>query len=724
MSYATGDSLKVRIRIAFGASIAADPATWVWTDVTSWWHVDDDVQISWGRSSGAEQAERSTLALTLKNTDGRFTAMDPRSPYWPNVRKWTPISLDIDLGDGVGWRNRFSGFVRQWPLTWPGASSRMALAKIEAWGVLGRLARGKPPARSPMRRTIAATNPVAYWPAEDGATAQQASAGLPGGNPLLITGTVDIQSSGDYNANGFRYGTSTLVDVSLGASLSATLSADAAAATQSAWTVHVFGWFDVDVASGDIVLMEWTTPGGTYERWQLVAQKAALHTQVIGYNAAGAATVLVDRNGVLGGFRTWAVSAVQSGSLVNITYRLDDLAAVGASVTATLTGVTSVTVNPTGATATQPMPFGHLAVWDQADFSYGNVVVVDSYGGGVYPAYLSYRGEAATNRLARLAAEDKVPLAAIPAVDADAVTRMGSQKPGTPLELYQQVESADVGLLYESGFGLGYLPRAARYNAPVALTINGDAGQLSTPFEPVDDDQQLRNVWTIERDEGASAVAADDQSVDLQGEIEASVTLNLADDTGLTDQAWWRLHLTTVQEPRYPALSINLATHPELAAAWCGCRPGSRVQVINPPAQNVPGTVDQLVVGATETYRGRRSWKATLNVVPAAPWQVATADGEQRAAADGTTLTAGISATDTAIPITSTAANGRWTTDASDFPMDILVGGELVRLASITGTGLSQTATVVPGGRALNGVTRSWAAGTPVDVWQPAISPL
>lgn len=695
MSYATGDSLKVRIRIAFGASIAANPGTWVWTDVTSWWHTPDDVQIGWGRSSGAEQPETSTLSLSLKNSDGRFTAYDPRSPYWPNVRKWTPISFDIDLGDGAGWRNRFSGFIRKWPLTWPGASSLMALAKIEAVGVLGRLSRGKPPARSPMRRSIAASGPVAYWPAEDGDAATLAGSALPGHAPLQITGTAAFASMEAWTeGQGYtvNYGSAALVDLAAGAIMSADLPPEATTATGTGagWTVALAA--DVppaaNISGGDLALVEVRT-GGTYGGWRLVITAAGF-TQIQAWTGLTWTLVAEDNSVFVSmtphNFAVWqsAPGVITAGYYWSSTGGWE----LVNTISGTVGGVTQVLVNPTGVTSTVPVPAGHLAVWA------GHALpAVDRADGPLIRALYGYEwsglqgsgqhtGEAATARLARLVAEDGLTLT-MPAVDPADEQMMGLQKPGVPVALYQECETADQGLIYEVGFGLGYLPRSVRYNASVALTIDAAAGQLGMPFEPVDDDQMLRNRWTVQREDGASAAAADQQSIDRQGEIEATATLNLIADGPLPDQAGWRLHLSTAQEPRYPALSINLAAHPELAAAWCGCQPGSRIQVVNPPEQNVPGTVDQLVVGATETYRGRRSWKATLNVQPASPWDVATVDGEQRVAADGSTLAAALTAGGTSLLLSSTAVNGPWTQDPADFPLDVRVGGEQVTASAI-----------------------------------------
>ncbi|RLK13331.1 hypothetical protein DER29_4349 [Micromonospora sp. M71_S20] len=684
MAYTDGDSLLVRIRIAFGASIAADPATWTWTDVTAWWHVNDDVTIGWGRSSGAEQPETSTLGLTLKNHDGRFTAGHPLSPYWPHVRKWTPISYDINLGDGGGWRNRFSGYVRKWPLTLPGASPLMALAKIEAVGVLGRFARGNPPELSPLRRTITATRPVAYWPGEDGQLASQAGSATAGGSALAVTGTVEFKPVADYvsfTGNTTIYGTTALADLKAGGSLSAQVPAAATAATAGGpWTVHVAALVSAPTLAADMIVCEWTTAGGTYTRWQLRVTTTS-RTQVVAYTPAGVATTLIDLGNASGVYASYAVSAsVVAGTVTVTMYR--GATTAGATFGGTLGGVTLVTVNPTATTSTGDMPAGHIAVWPTATVPIRRESYLDAYGVRVTEALRSWRDEAAVDRMVRVAAEAGVSLATTPPPAAH-VDRMGPQKPATLTTLLAECEAVDGGLLHEAGFGLGYLTRSDRYNPPVALTIDAAAGQLGTPFEPVDDDQTLRNRWTVERVDGSSAVAADAESIDLQGEIEASATLNLATDAPVPHHAAWRLRLTTVQEPRYPALSLNVAAHRELAAAWCACRPGSRLQVVNPPPQNVPGVVDQLISGATETFRGRRSWQVTLNVVPTSPWMIGEVGGEQRVAADGSTLAADLAEGGTSLLLSSTVANGPWTENPADMPLDIRVGGERVTATSI-----------------------------------------
>lgn len=580
--------------------------------------------------------------------------------------------------------DRFSGFADQWEPTYlpTGVVGEMSSAvRITASGLLRRLQQGDQPDESALRRTIAASNPVAYYPAEDGNVATAAGSAVSGQNPLVVSGGVEFKPVDDFTfqTRTVRYGTSALADLADGGTLAVNFGSDAAAATQSAWTVHVVGAFDVAFSSGDIVLMEWTTPGGAYTRWQLVLAKSTLHTQVIAYTGGGTPTVVVDRVGVLGGFRTWVVSAEQVGGSINVSYRMSGSAPlIGVLAGTTLGGVASMRVNPTGTTSSIPMPFGHLAVWATYQLPYDDVGGVDSYGDAfVSPAATSYRREAAHVRLARLAAEDGIAFS-MPAVDADAVMRMGWQPPGVFADLAAECVDVDGGLLYESGFGLAYVPRSARYNRPVDLTIDLATYAVSTSGEVLDptfDDQTIRNRWTVSRRDGSFAVA-DDVDSQRRGVYPGSIELNLADDDRLGDQAGWRVRLGTVVDLREDTCPIDLAANPDLIDGWLSCGVGSRVVRVNPPAQHRPGPLDRLVAGWTETI-GPRSWMVQVMPEPAAPWDVAVADGAQRAGADGSALQLAVTATETVYALTN--ESDVWTTDPEDFPIDLRVGGERVR---------------------------------------------
>ncbi|MEV6800510.1 hypothetical protein AB0M91_19515 [Micromonospora rifamycinica] len=708
MSYATGDSLAVRIRIAFGADLSASSASWTWTDVTEWWHVPEDVAITWGRSDRAEQAETSSLSLALKNDDGRFSYGNPTSPYWPYVVQWVPISFDIDLGDGSGWRSRFSGYVRRWPVAWPGRSSQMALTRIEAVGVLGRLGRGSPPDLSPSRRANAApAGLLAYWPLEDEPDATQAASAVSGVAPMFARGPVVFGFGAVYLSEGAttRYGTKALPTLIGGGGLIGVVPAG----TAQQWAVQVF-YQSADGGDDDLVQLRWHTTGGTYTQWDLVQDRGGVDgTYLVAYTPAGTPAVVWSAATTFGGPAELVIAAAQNGGNIDITVRFDSYVST-ASVAGTLAPIGGeIGLNPELFVFSPGERFvvGHLRAYNRAD-----IVPATS------AALRAYAGETATARMVRLAAEDGLTCAVVtPASPVD--TTMGAQPDGTPLALYQQVETTDGGLLYESGYGLGYLPRAARYNPPVALTIDAADRELAWPFEPVADDVGLRNVITVNRDGGSSATAIDQQSIALQGRMEGSVTVNLSRDAPLADHAGWWLRRSSVSGLRYPSLSLNLTAARGLATAWCDCAPGARVQVVNPPEQS-PGTVDQLVVGATEVFRGRTGWRVTLNVEAVTPWMVARVGGEQRIPARGSTLAVALDEGGQAAVVDAygrTVAAGGWGT--ADSGGAWTVEGTAADYSVTGGRGRMSLGSVLVSRRAIVGSTGLTDCDVVASVWAP-----
>lgn len=699
------DSLDVRLEMAWGADLSADPDTWVWSDETAYWHKPEPVTVTAGRRPRGRQAETATFSISLKNTSGRYTPRDGRSPLWPHVTRDTPVRWRISTDSGSTWHLRFAGHVRRWPIEWPGDSARMAITKVTADGLLYRLGRGTPPAWSAMRRTITADpTTLAYWPVEDGASAGQVGSAIPGHPPLATADGVEFRAVDDqswYQADPqvTQYGTSAQADLAAGASIRGRMPADVTAATTSEWCVEVASGVDVGLADGPVVVLEVTTPGGTYTRWRVMwlgALGAPLAMQAVAITPEGVETVVASLSGSYPSYLLSRLRARQVGGSIAVDLVLGGVPTSG-SIAGTLAGVSAVAVNPTGRKINGEYPAGHISVHSTTP------------GYNPFDLLLSHWGDTAVARLSRVCAEERIALSAVPD-PLSAATRMGWQRPATRLELLREVETTDGGYLTEQGFGLGYRTRISLENQPVRLTIDAAQRQLGAPFRP-EEEADIVNDVTVEREGGSSARAA------TGGEsVPDSVTVATSSDAVLADHAGWRLWLASTDEPQYQA-EINLHTLQDAALVdeWLSMQAGDRWQIINPPPQHPPGPVDQLLDGWAETWRGRRWWRVQLVGSPASPWTVATVDGDQRVATDATTLAAGITATALTLTLSET-----WTADPADMPLDVRVGGEQVRLASITGT----TATVATGGRGLNGVSRSWPSGTPVDVWAPAIAAL
>jgi hypothetical protein len=71
------------------------PIDGVWTDITGYTYVRDEIEVTRGRANEASQVEASRCALTLNNRDGRFSPRNPLSPYYGKIGRNTPIRVRL-----------------------------------------------------------------------------------------------------------------------------------------------------------------------------------------------------------------------------------------------------------------------------------------------------------------------------------------------------------------------------------------------------------------------------------------------------------------------------------------------------------------------------------------------------------------------------------------------------------------------------------------------------
>ena len=83
------------LTVQAGFGYSAVDADIVWTDITQWVQTAGGGQVSISRGASDERAETQTgtLSLRLDNRDGRFTPGNSASPYYPHVRRNTPIRV-------------------------------------------------------------------------------------------------------------------------------------------------------------------------------------------------------------------------------------------------------------------------------------------------------------------------------------------------------------------------------------------------------------------------------------------------------------------------------------------------------------------------------------------------------------------------------------------------------------------------------------------------------
>ena len=717
----------VTIRAAFGADVSADPSTWTWTDITSYWETSEPVSVSDGRSEGATQAEASEATLTLDATDGALMPEDPRSPYWPWVDVGTPVWMVLDAGAGA--LDLVQGFISALTPTWPGKSRALCWVRVTVRGILDQLGRGESPLKAPLLRAVLGDAPVAYWPLDDGRDATSMASALPSSAPMSMMGSPGLAA-----VDGPAGAATDYVKIVSGGARAGEISSSISMQDLEYWEIEV--WIYVSGMSPSSIdpsydgdqrtILSWTTTG-TYKNWRLVATYAGTGALSPGpninlwYQTSADAGTAYGMQSVPLTLGVWHHIRIRSQTIsgTQYSYRWFDGVQNGSSFSGTSAGVityvTSQVMTSYGGVSGEVYERGiqiaalaHLAVYNTATSDH-------------YPAGLGFAGEAASDRVVRLCAEEGVRVA----VTSSSSEPMGPQASSTFLSLLRECEATDGGRLSEYDFGLRYRPRSSLYNQAVALSLSGTAKEVSDPFAPTKDLQRRRNEWKISRPNGSSAVYADKADQKTRGRLDDSATINVATDGALLHHAEWRTGIGTTPGMRYPSLSVDLGRHPGLIAAWQALQLGDRVQAVNLVQQHPRDAIDQLVEGRRQTLRGRTAWAVTLITSPARPYTVMVIGDIALGRLDTSTSALAVGATATAVTLlVETISGPLLTTTAAypgDFPFDADLDGERVTVTAITGATSPQTVTVV---RAVNGVIKSHLAGRPLRLWQPGQSAL
>lgn len=644
----------------------------------------------------------------------------------------TDQTEDTDLPLTVSYRNlvvrpihptninaisRFTGVVSEWPPRWDVSDSDVWVP-ITASGVLRRLGQGSKPLRSVLRRGVEANSPVAYWPLEDGPRTRQATSVTPGVSPLRVAG--------------FQFGEDTSLTTSaplptLSSSASMSVQSLAVDPTPSGWEVDMLYRLEApgdDGYSARQVFLELQNTEFDLTLWLDTEQSTGrpiLRREVVNARgdlvAQGYTNISAGAIPFFGAWRRLRVSA-RPTDVGWVEMRVDwfDVdnwgAGIGFTFSSWLGRITGLTT--TFGPELEGMGLGHITVWGAL---YTNAYLL---------ALPGHDRETARQRMVRLSAGASIPVE----VTGAASETLGVEQRGTYLEVIGQAQEADFGAPGESRshLGLTYRGRDLLYNQDPALTLDYAAGEISPPMEPIDDDQALLNEVEVTRADGASFQVEDitgPLGVDTVGRYDTQVTLNLGTDTQVEHHAGWRLHLGTVDELRWPTIHLNLA-NPRLSARVediLSLDVGDRIRVLNPPMWTQAAHLDLIVQGYTETLN-LFTWEIEVTCTPASPWQaaqitngVAPPDAPMRADTAGSELASAVDAEATVLEVTTTRGP-TWVTDPTNFPFDITVGGEVMRVTTITGTGTTQTFEVE---RAVNGIHKNHPTTTPVRLADPAV---
>lgn len=220
------------------------------------------------------------------------------------------------------------------------------------------------------------------------------------------------------------------------------------------------------------------------------------------------------------------------------------------------------------------------------------------------------------------------------------------------------------------------------------------ASDLVLPFRPARDNRLAANRVLASRKRGSNYLVEDRTSPrgsadppEGIGLYEIGPTLNLYSDAQLPLHAGWELGIGTNDEPRYPSLEINFASA-SLAAKQAEILTadiGHLITIDNAETAWLYRQQRQHAMGYTETLSTIYGHELALNTVPARPYQVGVwNETTDRWAAASTSLAQDITSAQTGA-VSVSVGQDVWTTSAGDFPLDVVIGGELVTLSGISG---------------------------------------
>lgn len=561
-----------------------------------------------------------------------------------------------------------------------------------------------------------ANKAIAYWPCEDEEGSSSVASGLPSGPSMVVR-----YSTPEYQQESRYPGSAPLLKFN-GAEIQSQIP-DYPNTNQAFSIQFCLAMPDPDdVGTGQDVIQFFTTGTGvSYDLQYEAAGDGSLQLQV--FNSAG--TVVFDTGSIGMGLRGVARQVIltleQSGG--NVLYTLRSAKSDGTSLTGTASGtvtgvgtlgkITKIAGNPGG---------GYV------DVGFGQLTVIPFIDRGLNYWFdmTGNRSEQATHRLTRLCYEENLPFSfrddgGVPSA------AMGVQRQQELMRVFQDCVDSDLGVLYDtkSRLGIEYCSRGGLLNQDAFLTLSLVGGELQPGFVPVDDNSYTRNEITVSRDRGSSAVARLETgpmsvlapSDGGAGRFPDAPTIYTASDgTALTDQAEWRLHMGTVDEDRYPKIKVVASKDTIPITRLFSVNVGYQIAIANNEDMDSYGDINQLVLG----YRlmlNKFVPSIEFNCAPASPYRVIEFDDGESAWADtDSELDEDLTTTETAIDVRSASGHWFWTTDVADFPLDIIVGGEVMTVTAISGTANPQTFTVT---RSVNGVVKTHDTGSTVELYQP-----
>lgn len=609
---------------------------------------------------------------------------------------------------------RFSGAISEFPSRWDPSGADVKVPVV-ASGVSRRLVQGSQ-ALSSLRGAITndpviSTQLTAYWPMEEGIGSTSFGSAVNGGTPMTFAGS---PIPGNYSP---KFLGSRDLPTFENAGAMGTVTTPAGTNASIAFVLAL----PEDGTTNLAEILRFVC-GGTANLWTISYETAGTNLRIQAWSVTSTAYTLILSTtfsvaSLLGREAFFSLELLNSGANVNWAFTGIDIGfSSGTIVTQSVSAIRNVQIGSGTVPLAGDVSVGHVATGsDNLTF----------FSAALVRAFDKNESETFDQRLYRCG---QFIGAGYHSTGGDVgMGQMGREPDGTYFEQMQDVQAASVsGVLMdhvESYGGLTWVDRTAFYSSlnamfpPLALTYTSK--HLTPPLLPTDDDRYTVNDAVANNPTGGEArYQRTTGPLNLNpypagvGRYSVSRTTNVYLDASLMHSAGWIVNLGTTDATRFPTVTIDLVRNSALDAAVSALRVGSWITLKSLPAWLPPGDVELVVLGWSELI-GSHTRLVTLNCAPAAPHKVF-----QIASQTYGRLTSTTTVTNEALDTTETGVDytgDTWITTATrpgDFPFDIVIGGEVMRVTSATASTFTVT-------RSVNGVVKSHLTGAPIDLAYP-----
>lgn len=411
------------------------------------------------------------------------------------------------------------------------------------------------------------------------------------------------------------------------------------------------------------------------------------------------------------------VTFEQSGADVSVRIRTTTGSGSVVGITDTLAGKTIGTmwriIVATGSGCAD-MGFGQFVVANDINAFENFTDDQDTSSSYAVTGALAYDSETAGNRLSRLAEEEDV---AFVGTGLDSAFRMGTQGADKLVDLMQECQDVDLGILFEdrTTFALAYQTRAGLHNKLPSATLTYQ--HLSPGFRPVGDDLRLTNDVTFTYEEwftGRYAIPDDDwfhwstqDPPDGAGVRPKDFSANVYGVFGPNGHPAWHAHIGSWREKRFPSVAYELARDVFTSDDRTNVKAVDVGSIIYQGTSGSPAWVPSnqvrlLVQGYTETL-SKFEHTIVFNTTPADIYEVEVVDAT-------TVLANVIDADDTSVKLAITDNSPPWST--TDEPYYIQIAGDAMTVTTIT----TDTPAYIATGAASHGDNASLVPALPAGI--------